>query len=249
VDERSERVERAFEIPVLIGAALVIPVIVVEQSDASEAWQSAASVTNWVIWSIFAAEVVVMLAIVPERRSWLHAHLLEVAVVVLTPPFLPSSLQALRAIRLLRLVRLLLLVKYARRVFSLEGVRFAGLVAVVTALAGGAAFASAEPGHSTWDGVWWAVATMTTVGYGDLSPETTAGRLVGIAVMLVGVGFIALVTGAVAERFLAGTVEHVEEDVEELESADREVLAELRDVAEQLRRLETRVQALTRPPR
>jgi Ion channel len=52
--------------------------------------------------------------------------------------------------------------------------------------------------RSTWDGVWWAVTTMTTVGYGDITPRTNYGRVVAIVVMLVGIGFIALLTGALA---------------------------------------------------
>jgi len=67
-------------------------------------------------------------------------------------------------------------------------------------LAGGAAYASLEKGASTWDGVRWAVSTMTTVGYGDEFPETTLGRILGMSLMLVGIGFIAVLTGAVAER-------------------------------------------------
>jgi voltage-gated potassium channel len=125
---------------------------------------------------------------------------------------------------------------------SLQGIRYAALLALLTALAGGAAFAYVEKDPSTWDGVWWAVTTMTTVGYGDVSPTTTSGRLIGIVVMLVGIGFIALMTGAVAERFLAREVAEIEEDVaEEAETVDA-VLAELRAVKEQLEGLEARIQ-------
>ena len=55
-----------------------------------------ATVANWIIWSLFLADVVVMLAVVPDRRLWFRKHVLEVAIVVLTPPFLPANLQALR---------------------------------------------------------------------------------------------------------------------------------------------------------
>jgi len=65
-----------------------------------------------------------MLAVVPDRGRWLRAHPLEVAIVVLTPP-LPASLQALRVFRLLRLLRLIAVVRYARRLFTLDGLRYA----------------------------------------------------------------------------------------------------------------------------
>jgi voltage-gated potassium channel len=98
----------------------------------------------------------------------------------------------------------------------------------LTVLVGGAAFAAVEPGHlSTWDGAWWAITTMTTVGYGDVYPRTTAGRVIAVLVMLVGIGFIALLTGAVAERFLARDVAEAEEAVEDLTETDEEIVREL----------------------
>ena len=244
MDERAKRVEKMFEVPMLVAALLVIPVIAVEQSDAGDPWRGIASVTNWGIWLAFATELVVMLVVVRDRRDWLRSHLLEVVVVVLTPPFLPSSFQALRALRLLRLLRLLRVAKYARRVFSLEGVRYAAILAALTAVGGGYAYSAIEhaqdPPPSVWDGTWWAVSTMTTVGYGDEFPLTTLGRIVAMALMLVGIGFIAILTGAIAERFLTGQIEEVAEEVEESAATETELLAELRAIRSRLDRIEGR---------
>jgi voltage-gated potassium channel len=100
--------------------------------------------------------------------------------------------------------------------------------------------------HSTWIGVYWAVSTMTTVGYGDVTPETEAGRAIAVAVMLVGIGFLTLVIGAISQRFIAAEVEQAEEGLaEELLSTDQ-ALAELREVMQRLQRLETTVQRLGR---
>ncbi len=62
---------------------------------------------NWGIWLAFVAELVVMLRVVPNKRRWLREHPLEVAIVLVTPPFLPASLEAARIFRLLRLIVLL----------------------------------------------------------------------------------------------------------------------------------------------
>jgi len=246
MDERARRFERAFELPMLVAALLVIPVIAIEQSDAGDPWRGIAAVTNWVIWIAFATELVVMLGVVSDRWGWIRSHLLEVVVVVLTPPFLPSSFQALRALRLLRLLRLLRVARYARRVFSLEGVRYAAILAALTAVSGGYLYSVIEnaqdPAPSVWDGVWWAVSTMTTVGYGDELPLTTLGRVVAMALMLIGIGFVAILTGAVAERFLAGEIEEVADEVEEAAATEVELLAELRAIRSRLDRLESRIE-------
>jgi voltage-gated potassium channel len=242
MDERARRFERAFELPMLVAALLVIPVMVVEQSDRGEEWRTLAGFVNWAIWIAFAVELVVMLVVVRDRRAWLRAHPLEVAIVVLTPPLLPASLQALRVFRLLRLLRLLRIAKLARRLFSLDGVKWAALLAALTALSGGAGYAYTEEGNSTWDGVWWAVASMTTVGYGDEYPVTPLGRVLGMALMLVGIGFIAILTGAVAERFLAGRIEESEEQVAaEVEHAQADVISEIREITQRLQALEQRL--------
>jgi voltage-gated potassium channel len=246
VDERSERTARRFEVPVLVAALLVIPVIVIEQSDAGETLKTIAGVLNWLIWLVFLGELVTMLLVVPSRWDWLRRHPLEVAIVVLTPPFLPASLQALRVVRLLRLLRLARLAPLARRIFSLEGIRYAAMLALVTALGGGAAFSAAEGRDiSAWDGVWWAVTTMTTVGYGDLYPQTDLGRVIAIAVMLVGIGFIAILTAALAERFLSAEIrEEAAEVVGDVEEAEAILLRELREITGRLQQLETRVEGL-----
>jgi voltage-gated potassium channel len=244
VDERSARWERRFELPVLLAALLVIPVIAIEQSDAGESWTTAASVANWVIWLVFAAELVTLLALAPDRWRWLRTHPLDVAIVVLTPPFAPQSLQLFRALRLLRLLRLLRALQIARRLFSLEGIRYAAGLAVLTGLAGGMAFAEAED-IPTSDGLYWAVSTMTTVGYGDITPDTGGGKLIAVVIMVVGIGFLSLVIGAIAQRFV---VEEVREEVEEeIADAGADVLRELDEIASRLRRVEASVRQLRSP--
>jgi voltage-gated potassium channel len=89
--------------------------------------------------------------------------------------------------------------------FSLEGLRYAALI-VFTVVGGGVIFVAVEPGQdlSTWDGLWWAAETVTTVAYGDIYPTTALGRLVATVAMTAGIGFVALLTGALAQRFLSG---------------------------------------------
>lgn len=238
MDERSRRAARIFEIPVIFAALLTIPVIAIEQSSLDQPWDTIAAVLNWTIWLVFLAELVVMLALVSDRRRWLRENPLDLPLVILTPPILPAGLQSLRVLRLLRLLRLLRVARIARRLFSLDGLRYAAFLALLTLVGGAAAFQAAERSEqavSFADSLWWAMTTMTTVGYGDVLPKTDLGRLIASAVMVIGIGFIALLTGAVAERFLRPAVAEIEQDVE---AGEDEIVAEIAGVRARLDRLE-----------
>lgn len=202
MDERQRRWERRFEWPLVIAALLTIPALVLEESPIGEPGHSIALAINWVTWTAFAVELVVMLWIVHARRRWLVRHPIDVAVVVLSPPFLPAALQWARFLRVFRVLPLFR-AHALRRILSLEGIRYATLVVGIIILAGGTSFAAIEGnGLTAWDGVWFAVETVTTVGYGDIVPSTSAGRVVAMIIMFVGIGFVALLTGFVADRFI-----------------------------------------------
>jgi voltage-gated potassium channel len=215
----------------------VIPTIVLEESGLVGGWQFLASAMNWVIWSVFAVEVVTMLIVTRHRRRWLGHHVLEVLIVLLTPPFLPAALQSTRALRLLRLFRVVLTARALRAFFSVNGLRFATVVALFGVLGAGALFATVEAGQhlSTWDGIWWAINQITTAG-SEVTPHTTGGRVVAIAVLLVGVGYIAVLTGAMAQLFIRAM--HAESDpnrelVKRIDGLSGEITS-LRDEVRQL---------------
>ncbi len=235
-EARSERVARAFDLPLLVGALLVVPLIVLEQSHVGEPWRAGAVILDWAVWLLFLAELVVMTTIVGHRGRWLREHPLEVAIVVLTPPFLTAGLQVARVFRLLRLLRLMRLAQVGRRALSLEGLRLTAVIALVTVFAGGAMFAELEH-RSTWDGIYWSIMTMTTFG-SNIPITTTGGRVLSIVAVLVGIGFVALLTGAIARRFLSGEVEAV---ADEVALSEDDVLNQVREIAERLRKLENAV--------
>jgi voltage-gated potassium channel len=227
VDERSRAVEQRLELPLLAFALLTIPAIALDAPGVGEPWRGIGIALNWAIWVAFVAEVVIMLRVVPDRGRWLRDHPLDLAIVILTPPFLPPALQSARLFRLLRLLRLVRAGTLARRVFSTEGVRDAAVLTLIAILAGGAAFAAVEQKKSltAWDGVWWAIQTVTTVGYGNPAVTTDGGRVIAICLMVTGIGFVAVLTAAAAERFVR--TRRVEE---ERARAERRAIEERLDV-------------------
>ena len=94
---------------------------------------------------------------------------------------------------------------------------------------------------SIWSGLWWAVQTATTVGYGDVVPQSAAGRAVAAVVMLGGIGFITVSTAAIASAFVEAarrrrpaTADPVAAEVRELRRQVESLAAEVREVRRRL---------------
>ena len=113
-------------------------------------------------------------------------------------------------------------------------------------------FYVSEPQVETFgDGIWWALVTITTVGYGDITPLTTLGRVVAGLLMLLGLGLIATITAIVSAKFIQNFVDgHTNDDVlEKLEELETEIekIEELEDnVLGKLKELETEVDELNK---
>jgi voltage-gated potassium channel len=203
---RAERVAKWLQVPLIVAALLAIPTIIIQESDLGGFWEIIAAVVDWCIWAMFAANLAIMLSIVPDRRRWLINNPMDVLIVVLTPPFLPATMKLARVLPVVRLVWLMAIAHRLRNVFSLQGLSYAALIVFTVVVGGGVIFVAVERGQdlSTWDGLWRAAETVTTVAYGDIYPTTALGRLVATVVMTAGIGFVALLTGALGQRFLYG---------------------------------------------
>lgn len=201
---RAIKAERIMNTPLMIAAALTLPSVALSEAHVGGALEVIAQILNWGIWIAFAIEFVVMLALVPDRRKYLRHHPVEIIVVFLTPPVLPPGLQSLRAIRLLRLLRLLKLAQLSNRVFSNQGLQYAALLTLLVTVAGGSVFRAfeAKNQHLTeWEGVYWAFTAMTTLG-SEYTATTIGGQITAVVILLVGISFVAMLTGAIAQRFL-----------------------------------------------
>jgi voltage-gated potassium channel len=254
MNELSTSVQRTLEIPLMVAAALTVPMVAITESHPGGALEAIADILNWVTWLAFAFELVVMLAVVPDRRAWLRRNPIDLIIVVFTPPVLPPGLQGLRVLRLLRLLPLLRLTRFSRDIFTVRGLHLAAVFALLTVVGGGALFDALESGQehlSTWDGIYWALTTMTTLG-SDIQPTDTGGQIVATVLVLVGLGFIALVTGAFAQRFFGPELSEVERELEdEVSSAEEVAQRELRSIREQLAALEIALERMVdeRTPR
>jgi len=193
------RIEQITELPLLILAFAMIPLLIGpflwEMSPAEEATFVA---LDTLIWALFAVDLIVKVAIAPHRWAYLRRHWLEVLVVVV-PFFRP-----------LRLVRLFIFGSRAfvgiRRLVHIDFLFVYGIGLVIVAAT---VVASVEGGenasiHSFADALWWAVVTITTVGYGDMVPVSFAGRAVAFVLMLGGIAFFSGITANLASFLVKG---------------------------------------------
>lgn len=234
----SGRVRHRFELPVLVATLAFIPVIIIENDAKSQTWLDVAWAANWAIWAVFAAELAFILVVAPRKGAALRAHWIDATLVVVTaPPFghFLSSLRLLRLARVLRLFRFGLIATRAiqaqRRLTSGTVLRAIGLLTVMVIVVAGAAesLIDSKDFPTIWDGIWWSVVTVTTVGYGDAYPTTVDGRIVAMLVMLVGIGFLSVLTATIASSFIQ-TDTHSDDMKESLARIE----AELADVKRQL---------------
>ncbi len=98
--------------------------------------------------------------------------------------------------------RIIAILKRILRILHREKLFRVLLVVVVVVLLGSIGFIYFEGDMGFTDALWWSVVTLTTVGYGDISPATAGGRLVGMAVMVFGIGFLGVLTASIASVFI-----------------------------------------------
>ena len=235
--ERAAAARRRFEVPVLLAALAVVPVMFIEASATSETALTLAYWANWAIWLAFTVEYVTVMALTDRRWAYTKKAWLDVFVIIVSFPALPAVLASTRLLRLTRLTRVLRLLRLVRlaavmsrggraagAIFRTRGVGYVAILTILVALGVGGAFALLE-GSPMVDGLWWALVTVTTVGYGDMFPVTPGGRIAASVLMILGIGFVAFITAAVAAHFV--------------ENEDSELAVELRRVNERLDRIET----------
>lgn len=206
--------QRRLEMPVLVSAVLVVPVMLTEYLAQHDGWLLVAYLANWMIWAVFAVELCVLtrLARPGRRRQWLKAAWLDVVIVVVAFPVLPFLLNwgpLVRVLRLARAVRVIAAVAVLRRsfiamgrVFAFRKVGYVVSTAALLAVVCGSLFAALET-ESQYNSVWWALA-LTTVGYGDYYPSTVGGQLLALLLIAIGIGTVTYVTASIISFFIAG---------------------------------------------
>lgn len=207
---------RAFDVGLLIAIlASVVAVVLESVAGIRRQYGDALRAVEWTLTAAFTVEYVLRLLSVDRPGRYARSFFGFVDLLAIVPTYLAlavpatQSLMVIRAIRLLRVFRILKLTHFLAEgqllVNALRASRrkitvFLGVIVTVVIIVGALMYLIEGEEHgftSIPTSMYWAVVTMTTVGYGDIAPRTPLGQLLAALLMILGYGIIAVPTGIV----------------------------------------------------
>lgn len=211
--------------------ALLAPVAAALEGWGTGVWHDIGRIGFVVLWIVVTAVVVGELVLALRTgRDKLRA-LFWLGLVALANPLASPVIEATLVARTGRAIRLRkeFADQLGRQLFSGRGLRFVAGISFLGLFGLGWLFSAVETDQhlTVGDGVWFALVTAATVGYGDIVPSNTAGRLIATLLMVLGLVVVGLLTGAVAERFTRN------------KRADDDVVQRLDELAARLERIES----------
>ncbi|MFA9457994.1 potassium channel family protein [Halalkalibacter sp. AB-rgal2] len=196
-----------------------------------------------IVWFIFVIDISIRFLSSKEKIKYMKRYPFDLIAII---PF-DSIFQLARIARLARAVRLIAISAHFLKPFYTI-LKTNGLHKVITftlclIFLSAIPIKRLEPSIETYsDALWWAVVTATTVGYGDISPETELGRVIAFILMLFGIGLIGMITGSIATHFLSNdskdnkTITHIKEELSRYDQLTEEELERLIILMEQLKK-------------
>lgn len=165
---------------------------------------------DWFIWAIFVIDVSVRF--MKSENKWLYIKQNPLDIIAIIP--LDSIFRMARIARIFKIIRLISMSSHFLKpvfgVINTNGLNRVITITFVLIFVSSVPIYLVEPNIGTYeDALWWSTVTATTVGYGDLSPETGIGRGIAVILMIVGIGLIGMVTGSVATYFMGSKKEDI----------------------------------------
>ncbi len=222
VFEADTRAGRLFDLVLLWLIVASVAVVMLDSVDHIHAdWGPLFTVLEWSFTALFTLEYGLRLACVRRPARYARSAFGIIDLLAIAPTYLALLFPALhalidvRALRLLRIFRILKLTAYVAEYGALgralwasrrKVAVFLGFVLLVVTVMGTLMYVVEGPANgftSVPTSIYWAISTMTTVGYGDITPKTDLGRLIASVMMLLGWGTLAVPTGIVSAEFTA----------------------------------------------
>lgn len=202
---------------------------------------------DWIFWGFFLLETIALSSMADDPKRYLRRNWANVAIIFVAFPLwfhLLNQVGALRALRLYVLIAYLVHnFNVVRQILHMHHLGYTLAIAAFIITLGGLFIATIDPAFkSPTDGIWWAWVSVTTVGYGDLVPQTNEGRIFAIMLILVGIVMISLITANISAYYFS-------KETEKETRLEQESIRRIKKLEEHLLRLEEKIDKLTQPPR
>lgn len=219
----NQKIELVYDI--LAGILAIVAVLIVmlqfSQSLTEEEMRMVLRIDN-VIYVLFLIDYIFRLVISKDKKYFFKHNLIDLISILPYPLFYNTAIG--RVIKILRVITYILrLISSIKEVLFTNGFIYALGATVLITVLGSIGIYVFESGVSQTiqdygDALWWSFVTVTTVGYGDISPTTNAGRFIACILMLAGIGFLSMLTSTIS-TFFFNTLQNKKENIIE----DKEV--------------------------
>lgn len=194
-------------------------------------------IDNW-IWLIFFVDYVVRLFVADNKRQFIRENIFDLLSII------PASsifyffriAQIGRTFRLLKLLRIMRLVGFTGRLgtfFERSELLYYLYISIAVIIVAAAMFCISEKASFN-TAIWWAITTATTIGYGDVVPKTGLGRAAAIILMLLGIGFIGMLTSTINEFFAKKDEQELADQLAKIREENQDLKRELDEIKELL---------------
>lgn len=236
----ARRLGIVFEIPMLMAALWILLSWWAQRGTSN----TGPEIYDLMLWSLFIVETLVLAIAVQDTANYLKTNWLNLVIIAAGLPALFGWAVSVGAFRLLRVIVVFALIMHAgsrvRDMLSRNELGATLLATLIVIILAGFMMAVLDPGiQNPWDGIWWAWVTITTVGYGDVVPQSNAGRALGSVIILLGIGLFAMLTASFAAFF-------IRQDEEKIVSGEEVIEQKIRDVETQLDAIEAKIDALAK---
>lgn len=192
------------------------------------------SLIDNVIWAIFFCDYVGHLISAKNKKQFVKTHLFDLLSIIPASNlfFLFRIAQVGRTFQLLKLLRLMRLVGLTGRLgifFERNELLYYSYISIAVILVAAAMYCISEK-SSFNTALWWAITTATTIGYGDVVPKTAIGRGAAVILMLLGIGFIGMLTSTINEFFSKKDDQALADQLKQIRQENQELKQELDEI-------------------
>lgn len=230
--------KKIYEVVMVILAIISILLIILDYGSIINLDKGYPLLLNNTILVIFAIDYFVRFYLAKDKKQFFKDNIFDlISIIPVNTTFgIFRMARIARFVSVLRIVRLIGLTGKLNRLLQTNGLIYVMYTSICILVVSASMYSISE--HASFgQSLWWAIATATTIGYGDISPDTFIGKLAAILLMFVGIGFVGVLTSSITNFFIHShtndRMEEVLDKLTKLEQSNAELKEEIKNLEKQ----------------